>query len=66
MCPKKGVDTLLRAIQRLILNYPDVKVLLAGGGEELEHYKQMAAELGVEDNVDFLGGRTIVLKARLS
>ncbi len=66
MCPKKGVDTLLRAIQRLILNHPDVKVLLAGGGEELEHYKQMAAELGVEDNVDFLGWADDSLKARLA
>lgn len=65
MCPKKGVDTLLRAIQLLILNHPDVKVLLAGGGEELENLKLMAAELGVEGNVEFLGWADDNLKARL-
>ena len=65
MCPRKGVDILLRATQRLAINHPGVKVLLAGGGGELEHYKHMAVELGVEDNVEFLGWADDNLKARL-
>lgn len=66
MCPKKGVDTLLRATQRLILSHPEVKVLLAGGGEELENYKRMALELGVNGNVEFLGWADEVMKNRLA
>lgn len=65
MCPKKGVDILLRAVQRLISIHPEAKVLLAGGGEELLNYKNLAAELGVADNVEFLGWADDGMKARL-
>lgn len=50
---KKGVDTLLQAAQKL----PGVHFLLAGDGPDLEKYRAMAAELGVQDRAHFLGWR---------
>ena len=66
MCPRKGVDTLLRAVQCLLLTHPETKVMLAGGGEDLESYQQLANELGVGHNVEFLGWADDEMKARLS
>lgn len=66
MCPKKGVDTLLRATRILIQAHPEAKVLLAGGGEELDTFKRMSVELGVEGNVEFLGWADGGMKARLT
>lgn len=66
MCPRKGVDTLLRAVRCLLLTHPETKVMLAGGGEELESYQQLANELGVGRNVEFLGWADDLMKARLS
>ena len=40
--------------------------MLAGGGEELESYQQLANELGVGRNVEFLGWADDLMKARLS
>lgn len=65
MCPKKGVDTLLRATRSLTSAHPEVKVLLAGSGEELETYKRMSTELGIDGNVEFLGWADDEMKARL-
>ena len=66
MCPGKGVDTLLKAIQRLVISHPEVKVFIAGGGERLESYKKLAVELGIESNVEFLGWADDVVKVRLA
>lgn len=48
----KGVDTLLRACVNL-----DVFLLLAGDGPELENYKSLARDLGMESRVCFAGWR---------
>lgn len=66
MHAKKGIDTLLRAVRYLTTCHPEVEVLLAGGGEELENYKQLANELGVCENVKFLGWADDEMKMRLT
>lgn len=53
MHPVKGVDTLLRACVNL-----DVFLLLAGDGPELQNYKKLARNLGLESRVCFTGWRT--------
>lgn len=50
---KKGVDTLLKAARKL----EGVYFWLAGDGPEIEKYKGLSKELGVEDRVRFLGWR---------
>lgn len=52
--PKKGIEILLRAISRL--NFP-VILKIAGSGEEeyVAQLKQLAAELGVAEKLEWLG-----------
>ena len=52
MVKEKGVDTLLRASVDL-----DVFLLLAGDGGELDTYRILARDLGIESRVRFLGWR---------
>lgn len=49
----KGVDILLRACVNL-----DVFLLLAGDGPELQNYRKLAQNLGIESRVCFTGWRT--------
>ena len=50
---KKGIDTLLYAAEKL----PGVYFWLAGDGPELDTYKHLCTELGLDDRVRFLGWR---------
>lgn len=54
----KDQQTLIRAAARLKKDIPEVKVLLAGNGPLEGELKELAASLGVEDTVRFLGYRT--------
>jgi glycosyltransferase involved in cell wall biosynthesis len=49
---RKGHDIPIRALQQL----PDVRLLIAGDGEKRRFLEELAAEQGVSDRVDFLGG----------
>jgi len=51
---KKGLDTLLRAAQRL----PEAVLWLAGEGPLRSQLERLAKDLGVSDRVRFLGWRT--------
>ena len=52
--PKKGLDTLLLAAQKL----PDLYLWLAGDGPLRQELEQQAHQLGIIDRVRFLGWRT--------
>lgn len=51
---KKGIDTAIRAMQRL----PAAYLWLAGDGPQAGEYRRLAKQLGVADRVRFLGWRT--------
>jgi glycogen synthase len=51
----KGVDTFLRAAQRVVGDFPDVLFVIAGEGPEYPRLVQLAASLGIGDRVMFLG-----------
>ncbi len=51
----KGLDYLLRAIAQAKEKIPDIKLLVGGSGALLPEYKRMAKELGIAQNVEFLG-----------
>jgi glycosyltransferase involved in cell wall biosynthesis len=55
LLPEKGIDLLLRACARLAVPW---RLLLAGEGEQRAVLEQLAGELGVMQNVQFLGRRT--------
>lgn len=51
----EGLDLLLDALPRLLLQRPDVRVLLVGGGPQEAALKAQAQRLGVQDKVVFTG-----------
>ena len=56
LVPRKGQDTLLRALRLLRPTHPDVALLLVGAGRYFADLEQLAHELGVRDQVVFAGG----------
>jgi glycosyltransferase involved in cell wall biosynthesis len=51
----KGIDVLLHAVVELAGRFPDVSLRLAGGGDAVDHYRQMATALGISGRVTFTG-----------
>jgi len=57
MYPIKGHRTMLSMMPRIVRGCPDVVLLLAGDGPERKGCNTLAAELGLQDHVRFLGQR---------
>ena len=53
--PRKGIRFLLEAAAQLKPRFPDLKVVLAGDGFERPELARLAADLGIEADVTFLG-----------
>jgi PEP-CTERM/exosortase A-associated glycosyltransferase len=51
----EGLNVLLRALPRLLVRNPDIRVLLVGGGPQEQELKTLAARLDIEDKVIFTG-----------
>ncbi len=56
--PEKGQDVLLRAAAELRRRVENARIWLAGDGSHRARWERLAARLGVEDCVRFLGFRT--------
>jgi phosphatidyl-myo-inositol dimannoside synthase len=52
----KGTDELIRAVGQLRATIPDIRLVVAGEGDDLPRLRQLANNLGVSDSVNFLGG----------
>lgn len=52
---RKGVDVLIQAFHRISKDYPNVRLKIAGEGKEMDNLKTLASELGLSQNVEFLG-----------
>jgi poly(glycerol-phosphate) alpha-glucosyltransferase len=61
--PVKMVDHAIRAMRMIVDAHPDAVLLLAGRGSEQEALERLVSELGLGDNVRFLG---LVSQDRLS
>ena len=53
--PVKDIATLIRGFARAHAEYPPLRLLIAGDGEEMESLKKLAADLGVAKEVCFAG-----------
>jgi phosphatidyl-myo-inositol dimannoside synthase len=53
--PYKGVDVTIRALPQIVAQYPQVKYLVVGRGDDQPRLAQLAADLGVSDRVVFAG-----------
>jgi glycosyltransferase involved in cell wall biosynthesis len=51
----EGVEYIIKILPRILSQYPDVKLLIVGSGEQEEKLRQFAAQSKVEDNVIFTG-----------
>lgn len=51
----KGLDYLLKALKIVKDKIPNVKLIVGGKGVLLDHYQEMAASLGLMDNIEFAG-----------
>ena len=52
--PRKGYETLLRGFSLISMKHPEWRVVIAGNGE-IERGKKIANDLGIENQVEFLG-----------
>ncbi|MCP3817406.1 glycosyltransferase family 4 protein [Streptomyces sp. A3M-1-3] len=55
LVPRKGQDTLIRAMPRILAQVPDAVLLVVGGGPYAKDLRKLAAETGVADSVHFTG-----------
>ncbi len=55
LVPWKGVDGIIRAVKILHQKIPDIKLVIAGDGPEMQHLKQLAELLSMQNNIKFLG-----------
>ena len=51
----KNISGLLDAFSKILPKYPNARLYLVGGGEDLEKMKSYASELGLNDQVKFFG-----------
>lgn len=58
--PQKALDDLVRAVAQLITEFPRLRVLIAGDGQERGSLERLARELGVAGAVSLLGPRNDV------
>jgi glycosyltransferase involved in cell wall biosynthesis len=52
---KYGPEVLLRALKLVKKEIPDIKLTMAGEGEMTAELKHLTGELGLDENVDFVG-----------
>ena len=60
--PGKGIEIMLRALPRVIEEFPDAAYVIAGDGSERPGLEALARELGVDGAVRFLGTRRDVAR----
>jgi phosphatidylinositol alpha-1,6-mannosyltransferase len=56
LVPRKGIDSVLRALPAVRRAVPEVAYVVCGEGPEREQLERLARELGVQDLVRFAGG----------
>jgi len=52
----KGMDTLIKAMPRLLLRWPEVQLVLVGAGDDKDWLVNIARDSGVQRHVHFLTG----------
>ena len=60
LAPVKGVEYFVQAVPTVKTSVPNAKFVIVGDGEEKERLVALVKELGLEDDVVFLGYRTDV------
>ena len=53
----KNIETLIIAASKILKKYPEVKLVVVGGGSQEKELKTLAEKLSISDNVEFQGFR---------
>ncbi|MDJ0363104.1 glycosyltransferase family 4 protein [Rhodococcus sp. H29-C3] len=56
LVPRKGQDSLIRALPAVLERHPDTKLLLVGDGPDRRRLQRLTRTKGVETSVTFVGG----------
>jgi len=56
--PSKGYDTLLKSMPQVIKEFPSVKLIIIGDGIQKEYLERLCSDLGISQQVIFLGRKT--------
>lgn len=56
--PQKGYDTLLKSMPQVIEKFPHVKLMIIGNGFQKEYLERFCSNLGISEQVTFLGRKT--------
>jgi glycosyltransferase involved in cell wall biosynthesis len=56
--PSKGYDTLLRSMPAVIREFPMAKLMVMGDGAQRKYLEELCANLGIAEQVTFLGRKT--------
>jgi glycosyltransferase involved in cell wall biosynthesis len=51
----KNVDSVIRAVKNLVQKHPDIKLTIVGDGPERKILENLTEDLGLQNNVKFLG-----------
>lgn len=62
LTPMKGIEYSLRAFAQIHQAIPSSTYLLVGDGDHAEHYRQLATELGIQEQVFFAGYQSNVFE----
>lgn len=54
----KGLDYLIKAIDKIVDKYLNIKLKIVGKGEDTDHYKSLVNELNLKENIQFEGQKT--------
>jgi phosphatidylinositol alpha-1,6-mannosyltransferase len=55
LIPRKGIDTVIRAVALLRESFPRLQYRIVGEGSDRARLERLATELGVDDHVEFAG-----------
>jgi glycosyltransferase involved in cell wall biosynthesis len=56
--PSKGYDTLLKSMPQVIKEFPSVRLIIIGDGIQRKYLEGLGSDLGISEQVIFLGRRT--------
>jgi phosphatidylinositol alpha-1,6-mannosyltransferase len=57
LAEKKGLECLIRAFPEVLCSHPDARLVVVGDGPLRSDLERLASRLGLQDRVEFLGGR---------
>lgn len=59
LVPHKGVDSVLKALPKVLETFPKLQYQVAGAGPDASRLRKLSLDLGISNSVQFLGKRSL-------